>query len=170
MANLGCQLDYVWHQLKPKQLGTPVRDFLDQIIESGKTYPLSEPHLLLAAYIKGQGRRKLLLFACLFSLLLASLSILMMRQSFTVVKIYFFQILTQTEDSSSLQILWNPSTRWGLLKTFSLTDCTATRFLAFPSGGSRIGLLVSSPVRHSHKSLYTYIFHPINSVPLENSD
>lgn len=27
MAYLGCHLDNVWNQLKPKQLGTPARDF-----------------------------------------------------------------------------------------------------------------------------------------------
>ena len=27
MANLGCQVDYIWNQLNPKQLSTPVRDF-----------------------------------------------------------------------------------------------------------------------------------------------
>lgn len=32
IANPGCQLDYSWNQLKPKLLGTPVRDFLDWII------------------------------------------------------------------------------------------------------------------------------------------
>lgn len=29
-ANLGCELDYIWNQL-----GTPVRDLLDHVIESG---------------------------------------------------------------------------------------------------------------------------------------
>lgn len=29
MADLGCQLDHSWNQLKPKQLGMPVRAFLD---------------------------------------------------------------------------------------------------------------------------------------------
>lgn len=29
MTNLGCQLGYTWNQLKPKQLATPVRDFLE---------------------------------------------------------------------------------------------------------------------------------------------
>lgn len=31
MANLTCQLDHMWNQLKPKHLGTPVKDFLDWI-------------------------------------------------------------------------------------------------------------------------------------------
>lgn len=31
-ANLDCQLDYIWEQIKPKLLGTLVRDFLNQII------------------------------------------------------------------------------------------------------------------------------------------
>lgn len=28
MANLACQVDYIWSQLKPKQLGTSVKGFL----------------------------------------------------------------------------------------------------------------------------------------------
>lgn len=35
IANLGCQLEYTWHQQKPKELGTPVK-FLDWIISGGK--------------------------------------------------------------------------------------------------------------------------------------
>lgn len=33
-----CQLDHIWNQLKPKQLGTLVGDFLDQFIGSGKIH------------------------------------------------------------------------------------------------------------------------------------
>lgn len=32
MANLGCQLDHTWNQLKPKLLGMPARDILNQMI------------------------------------------------------------------------------------------------------------------------------------------
>jgi hypothetical protein len=32
MANLGWQVDYVWNQLKTKQLDMPGRDFLDELI------------------------------------------------------------------------------------------------------------------------------------------
>lgn len=32
MTNLGCHLDYILNQLKPKQLGEPVREFLDWVI------------------------------------------------------------------------------------------------------------------------------------------
>lgn len=32
VANFGCQLVWIWSQLKGKFLGTPVRNFLDQII------------------------------------------------------------------------------------------------------------------------------------------
>lgn len=38
MATLGCQLDYFWNQLKPKQLATPMRDFPDSIIWDGETH------------------------------------------------------------------------------------------------------------------------------------
>lgn len=55
-ADLGYQLDYIWNQLKPKRLGTPVRDFLNQIIWSKETYPKSGPHLLEAACIKDHRR------------------------------------------------------------------------------------------------------------------
>lgn len=43
MANLGCQCDYVQKPLKPKQLGMSGRDFLDWIIQSGKTHSESTP-------------------------------------------------------------------------------------------------------------------------------
>lgn len=36
MADLGCQLDFIWNQLKPKQYSTP---FLFQIIWGGKNHP-----------------------------------------------------------------------------------------------------------------------------------
>lgn len=149
----------IWHQLKPKRWALLWGAFLTRSLEVGSPTPLSEPHLLVAVCTKGQGRKKLLLFACLSSLLLSSSSTLLMRHSFTVDKIYFFQILTQTEESRSPQALWHCSTRSRLLKTSSLTDCIATTFCAFPSG-----LLGPQPVRHAH------IFHPINSVPLENPD
>lgn len=32
MTNLGCHLDYISNQRKPKQLGEPVREFLDWVI------------------------------------------------------------------------------------------------------------------------------------------
>jgi hypothetical protein len=38
MTNLDCQLDYIWNQLKTKQLSTPGRGFLDWIMWSGKTH------------------------------------------------------------------------------------------------------------------------------------
>lgn len=78
MAN---QLDYVCKQLKPRNLDTSVRDFLDWIISSGKTHPISGPYLLVAAHVKGPGRRKLMLFACLPSPSLASLPNLTLRQA-----------------------------------------------------------------------------------------
>jgi hypothetical protein len=31
IAILSCQLDYIWNELKPKWLGTPVRDFFPLI-------------------------------------------------------------------------------------------------------------------------------------------
>lgn len=65
MANLGCHLAHIWNQLTPKQLGTPVRVFLIRSFEVEKLTFKSGPHLLWAAYIKGQlGRRLLILPAC----------------------------------------------------------------------------------------------------------
>lgn len=65
MAVPGCQLDCFYNQLKPNQLGTPMRDPLHSNIWDGKTHPKSGPHLLVAAKVKGCGRRKpLLLPAC----------------------------------------------------------------------------------------------------------
>lgn len=58
MADRGCQLDYIWNQLKPKQQGRPMRDFPDWIISGGKTYPKSRSHFLMAPHIKGHRRRK----------------------------------------------------------------------------------------------------------------
>lgn len=45
IADLGCQLD-------PKQLGVPVKNFLNWIILGGKIQPKSGPHLLVAAHRK----------------------------------------------------------------------------------------------------------------------
>lgn len=36
MAILDCQFYYIWNELKPKKLDTPVRDFLKSIIWGGK--------------------------------------------------------------------------------------------------------------------------------------
>ena len=66
MANLGCQLDYIWNQWKPKKSGQkPMRDFLGWMIWGRKTHPKSRSHLLVAAHKTSSGRRKLLLFVCL---------------------------------------------------------------------------------------------------------
>lgn len=79
MVNL---TNYVCIQLKPKQLGMPVRDFLHWIPWSRETHHKSGPHLPVAAHIKGRRRGKILLFTCLSSLSLASSSFLLLRHSF----------------------------------------------------------------------------------------
>lgn len=58
-----CQLDYVWNPLKPKQLGTPLRDFAYWIIRARNTHTFClQPH------IKGLGRNNLyFLPACSYS-------------------------------------------------------------------------------------------------------
>lgn len=42
-ANINCQLDYIWSQLKSKHLGASMRDFIDCIHSRGKTHPKSWP-------------------------------------------------------------------------------------------------------------------------------
>lgn len=78
MANLDCQLNFIWNKIKPRLMGTPVKNSLDYVICCGKTYPESGPYLLVAANTKRGGKRKLLLFTCLFLLLLATLSALIL--------------------------------------------------------------------------------------------
>ena len=60
MTNLGCQLTYIWNQLKPKRPGTLVRDFLKQIFffeeEEEERRGL---HVLVAVHTKEHQRGKL---------------------------------------------------------------------------------------------------------------
>lgn len=69
--------------------------FLIRSFEVGR-FILSLAHLLVAAHWQGCGRRKLLLFACLPSLSLASSSTLLLP--FAGVRIHFFGIPTYIED------------------------------------------------------------------------
>lgn len=75
MANLGCQLDYICDELKPKYLGKSVKDFLCWIFGGGDTNPKTRSHFLVAAYTKGYGRMEPVLPVGLPSLSLASSSI-----------------------------------------------------------------------------------------------
>lgn len=61
IANLGCQLGHIGNQLKPRSWHTCER-FSRLIIWGEKTHLECGPHLLVAAYIEGQGRRKLFWF------------------------------------------------------------------------------------------------------------
>lgn len=68
-------------------------------------------HLLMVAYINIQGKKKLLLFACLPSLSLVISSILWLR-SFTGIRARLFRIPTETEDhprhpASKMKQLWD---------------------------------------------------------------
>lgn len=45
-GNLASQIDYIWNQRKPKPLGNPGGNFLNQIICSRTTHSKSEPRLL----------------------------------------------------------------------------------------------------------------------------
>lgn len=71
-ANLGCLLDYICKQLKPGELGSPVKDFSDCIIWGENFHPKSGPHIFVAAHIKRHRGKKLLLFYLLAYLSLAS--------------------------------------------------------------------------------------------------
>lgn len=51
MADIGCQQDCIWNQLKPKLPGSPVRDLLNQIIDAERL-TLNLSHTAGAAQIK----------------------------------------------------------------------------------------------------------------------
>lgn len=121
-------LDYVLNQLQCKPLGTPVRSFLHLMIWSGKTY-----HKMETVEKIGYGQRKAFFFACLLSLLLASLSLLwlLLLHSFTDAKISFFtfQYRLKTvilQESSGLSALIMTG------KTLRTVDWTTTGFLVYP--------------------------------------
>lgn len=53
MISLGCQVDWMWNPLRDKLVGIPVRDFLDQVIWSGKIHLKYGWQLLVTAQVKG---------------------------------------------------------------------------------------------------------------------
>lgn len=110
MADLGCQFDYIRNHLKPTQMWTSVKEFLHWDRRSHLKFGV---HLLVAAHIKRQRRRIILLWACLPSLSLASSSILLLMHIKT-----FFRIPTYISKSSS-------SVRWLRYTTLDL-DCWAS--------------------------------------------
>lgn len=59
MANLSCKLECIWNQLKAKLPDTPMRESLNQITLSRKSYLLSVPDLLVTAHIKGHWKKQL---------------------------------------------------------------------------------------------------------------
>lgn len=63
LANLHCQLDYQWNELKHKLLVIPVKAFLKQIIWSSKTHHECGLHLLVTAQRKGLKRGNIA-FSC----------------------------------------------------------------------------------------------------------
>lgn len=75
-----------------------MRDFLHQVICSRKAYSKCEEQLPVTAEMKGHGQGKLLLFAYLPSLLVASSAILWLLYSFTGVRIHFVKFPVWTED------------------------------------------------------------------------
>lgn len=113
----------------------------------------------------------LLLFACLTLLSLATLSILLLRHSFTGIRAYVVRILMQPEDQQLLGILKGSSNR---VSAASLTDGATTRFLAFIPGDSHFWTTQDTSVSYINKSplhilYYTYI-HATSCVPVENPD
>lgn len=117
MTNCGCQLGYMWNQLKLKHLDVPVRNVLDCIIGDVRTHSVSVLPLLLAVHIKEHKCRKLWLFACFPWIFPTSSFILLLRHSFTVIRICFLRIPVKSKDqklcmnSSELQDLLGANTR-----------------------------------------------------------
>lgn len=110
VANVYCQFDNTWNQLKHKHLATNVTnvgDFLDWIIWHGKTHP----NLLVAFHINEHGRRKIYLFVCLPLLPMTSSSVLLLKYSLAGIRTDFFRIPMQTEDQ---QLSANPLEKKGL--------------------------------------------------------
>lgn len=90
---LGCQIEHIWTQRKQKQLDILWGICLIGSFEVRKDLQLlARSYLLMVAYINGLGRRKLLHFACLPSLFLASSSTLLLRYSFAGIRTHFFRI------------------------------------------------------------------------------
>lgn len=108
---LGCQLYYIGNKLKLKWLGTSMRDFslswddppLVGIFWSGKIHLKSEPHLLMAAYIKDMEEEGFLLAFALSG-------------KFTPSWAYFFRSSTNAKEQHRYP---------------SPVDCTITGFLDF---------------------------------------
>lgn len=105
--NLCCQLDHIWNQGNLQQLGT----FLgvgggNWIIWGKMIHSKSRLQLLVAAYMKQCGRGKLLPFACLPSLSLASSSTLLLRRSSTDIRTYFFGTPMETEKQLRCPASW----------------------------------------------------------------
>ena len=49
VINLACPLDWVWINPERQATGTPVRDFLDQVLRGRKAYAKCGWHLLVTA-------------------------------------------------------------------------------------------------------------------------
>lgn len=117
MTHRGCQLGYIWNQLKLKHLDVPVRNVLDCIIGDVRTHSVSVLPLLLEVHIKDHKSRKLWLFACFSWIFLTNSFILLLRHSFTVIRICFLRIPVKSKDqkffmnSSELQDLLGANTR-----------------------------------------------------------
>lgn len=136
----------------------------------------------MASHILGHGKRKLLLFTCLPSLLLASSSILLLRHSCTGVRTYFLRILTWTEDQLRHPACWTGqvSDWWpfhlvtiivGLRRTQSVKHSNKPPFntcstssvllevwLHFLSGWCVYVFIYTQVYAHVKSLVYTYIY------------
>lgn len=112
MANRGCQLGYIWNQLKLKHLDMPVRNVFDCIIGDKRTHSVWVLPLLLAVHIKEHKGRKLWLFACFLWIFLTSSFILLLRHSFTVIWICFPRIPVKSKDQKLSPSPQNSRTYW----------------------------------------------------------
>lgn len=99
-GGLGCPIDNIWHHLKPKQLGMPVKDFLGSF---KVRWPTLNP---FGGSPRGHGRGKLWLFAYLLSLLQASSSTLLLRLFSPGIRTISLGFQHRPKTRSCLGILW----------------------------------------------------------------
>ena len=116
IANPDYQLEYIWNQLKPKQLITTVRDFLDWIIWSGMIHLKNEPRFLVGILHKST-RKKVAFAFCLLALTLLDKFIYPVpRYFFSYIRIYFFMIPVCTKEQQRHPVSWTKQLiNWPLL-------------------------------------------------------
>lgn len=58
-ANLGCQLSWIWSQLRCKPQGTPMRGFPAWVNWTGKAHLCGQHHPVVTAQVRGSSRSRL---------------------------------------------------------------------------------------------------------------